>query len=72
MKASTRYSLCASMPEEEEYMGRRHTPGAIKLGVDNTVMVTTGDAAEFFSQQQVIHKSDAKAAKCCIFGCGNF
>lgn len=48
MKASTRYSLCASMPEEEGYMGRRHTPGAIKLKVDNIVMVTTGDAAEFF------------------------
>lgn len=52
MKASTRYSLCASVPEEEGYMGRRHTPGAIKLEVDNTVMVTTGDAAEFFPKSR--------------------
>ena len=47
MRASTPYSLCASMPEEG-YMGRRYTPGAVKLKVDNTVMGTTGDAAGFF------------------------
>lgn len=45
MRTSTRYSLCASMPEA--YVGRRNTPGAVKLQVDNTVMVATGDAAEF-------------------------
>lgn len=66
VKASTRYSLCASMPEEE-YMGRRYTPGAVKLKV-----VTMGDAAGFVPQQQIIHKNETKATKCCTFGCGNF
>lgn len=70
MKGSTHYSLWASMPEG--YMGGRYTPGAVKLKVDNTVMVITGDAAGFFSQQQIIHKNDTKATKCCTFGCGSF
>lgn len=51
MKASTRCSLCASTLEEG-CMGRCYILGAIKLKVDNTVMVTTGEDAGFFSQQK--------------------
>lgn len=47
MKASPCYTLCASM-SEEGYLGRRYTPGALKLKADNTAMVAMGDAAGFF------------------------